>query len=258
MRRLTEAEKRADLLAINKLLDDAKDDLALQVTAAQRTAISKWLAGAPLAIRITRRMLRLIQRLYRSGQGHALAEALAMGVTLERAPVLPAGGLLLPPLPGGPAVPLAPPRLIGTPDGLVPREPVEILRGELSVLGRKVERDGFNLDVGLTLDRAQARQLMRDAAGARNVASQVVSPAFHDGLASVYIPNAERFEGWQYSSALDSKACGPCLDEDGREFGTLQEALAVLPRFGGNPYCHGGNRCRCRLHPITPLRLGAF
>jgi hypothetical protein len=249
VRGLTDAEKRADLLAINKALNDAKSELEVQITSAQRSAISRWLAGGPLTIRLTRRMVRLLMRLYRDGQTHALAEAAAMGVVLENpgAPTAAAAVLVL----SGPA---APP-LLRTPAGLVPQEPLRLLMVELEVLSRKVSSDAVDLALGVKEPRGTFARELRRVAGARRAAANSVAPAFHDGLASVYLANHERFDGWQYSAVLDSNACGPCVDQDGREFLTLADALAVLPTFGGYPFCHGGKRCRCRLHPIRPIRV---
>jgi hypothetical protein len=252
VRALTDAEKRADLLAIHRLLDTAKDDLTLQITAAQRSAISRFMRGAALSLRVTRRMMRLLQRLYMDGQAHAVTEASRMGVSLAVPP-----RRSHPVLAGLATTDVTPPQVFETVEGFVPLRPVEILRVQLDLLGRKMEATTVEVAASLSPARSDFAREMRNAAGARNAASLVVAPAFHDGLASVYAPHHERFDGWQYSAILDSHACGPCVDEDGRLFETLAEAQRVLPWFGGNPRCNGGTRCRCRLFPTQPLRLVA-
>lgn len=232
MRRLTAAEKRSDLLEINRLLNEAKDELELQIRSAQVSAVHRWVRGGPLRVRVTRRMLRLLRRLYAAGQEHAEAEAAKLGVTLERPP---AG------------------RLVATPDGLVPLDAVEALQGELDAFTRTITNRAVDVALGGP-ERAEFVYQLRIRAGARNAASYVTSPAFHEGLASRYIPNAYRFTEWQYSAILDSHACEPCAAQDGRVFATLAAALEVLPLFGSNPACLGRGRCRCRLHPVARRR----
>jgi hypothetical protein len=238
LRRLTKAELRADLVAINDLLNAAKDDLDAQIVAAQRSAISRYLATGVLTIQVTRRMLRLLRRLYVEGQSHAISEAAALGVALQEPRQIPAVALA--------AASAAP--LVRVGNEIVPQRSLRILRVELDAFTRRVSTEA--LEMQLSVNASALRRELAGTPGARNAASLVVSPAFNDGLASVYGPASRAFEGWQYSSALDSRACGPCVDDDGREFETLAEALDVLPAFGPNPSCHGGTRCRCRLHPI--------
>lgn len=45
------------------------------------------------------------------------------------------------------------------------------------------------------------------------------------------------------SELLDNNTCGPCADEDGKEFGTLEAARAEYSS-GGYDNCEGGPRCR--------------
>lgn len=52
------------------------------------------------------------------------------------------------------------------------------------------------------------------------------------------------------SSLLDAQACEPCIDDDGLEFGTLEEAMAWAPA-GGNPSCEGGPSCRCTVVAVA-------
>jgi hypothetical protein len=47
------------------------------------------------------------------------------------------------------------------------------------------------------------------------------------------------------SSMLDANACGPCVDADGQEFTSLEEAEQVYPGGSHNVNCEGGDRCRC-------------
>jgi hypothetical protein len=50
-----------------------------------------------------------------------------------------------------------------------------------------------------------------------------------------------------YASALlDSNVCAPCLEWDGHQFDTLDQAEQQFPT-GGNADCQGGPRCRCTL-----------
>jgi hypothetical protein len=46
------------------------------------------------------------------------------------------------------------------------------------------------------------------------------------------------------SSLLDDAACEPCVERDGEEFDSVEEAEAEFPN-GPNPMCEGMERCRC-------------
>lgn len=46
------------------------------------------------------------------------------------------------------------------------------------------------------------------------------------------------------SELLDSNTCPPCSHVDGRDYPTLEEALADYPGNGGYASCDGGQRCR--------------
>lgn len=48
---------------------------------------------------------------------------------------------------------------------------------------------------------------------------------------------------WYASELLDSNTCDPCAAIDGREYGSLEEAMADYPS-GGFMDCDGGPRCR--------------
>jgi tetratricopeptide (TPR) repeat protein len=86
--------------------------------------------------------------------------------------------------------------------------------------------------------------------GARDIASQMVSQGYAQGLADVYEDHADAFPAFQYSAAGDRATCGVCGPLDGKTYATVGEMYEDLPNFGPNPSCLGGFRCRCRGIPL--------
>lgn len=72
-------------------------------------------------------------------------------------------------------------------------------------------------------------------------AAGATSRATHQGRAHAL--GAIPYRALYASELLDASTCGPCLDADGREYGSLEDAMAEYPG-GGYALCEGGARCR--------------
>jgi hypothetical protein len=77
---------------------------------------------------------------------------------------------------------------------------------------------------------------------ARDVAVGVFGDGINSGRAAV-MAAADVPARYYASEVRDGNTCGPCLEIDGREFGSLAEAEAAYPT-GGYTGCQGGLRCR--------------
>lgn len=78
-------------------------------------------------------------------------------------------------------------------------------------------------------------------AGPREAVAGAVTAAQNEGRRTVLAvaPKAT----YTSSEILDANVCGPCREEDGKTYGTLNEALRAYPA-GGFRECLGGPRCR--------------
>ena len=98
-------------------------------------------------------------------------------------------------------------------------------------------------------DLAAAEDLLRDAFENTSV-KQVVDDArqvTHHAYGEGRVATVERLpepSGVYASELLDRNTCTPCSHVDGKDYGSVAEAMEDYP--AGGPYrdCHGGSRCR--------------
>jgi hypothetical protein len=76
----------------------------------------------------------------------------------------------------------------------------------------------------------------------RDVATGLVGDGINSGRAAV-MATADAPARYYASEVRDQNTCAPCLDLDGHEFASLEEAEAAYPT-GGYTGCLGGLRCR--------------
>lgn len=219
-RKLTAAETHMDVEAIDRLLNEAKGELDQAIRAEQQRYARLVARGHTARMNVTERMLRVLRRLRGDGQRHARAELASMGH------------------------PVRDWRHHATEDELAGR-----LRSRLRHLQVKIEHEALSVDLSTIAASAVERAVLR-VLGGRSIASDLVAPAFTSGLADTFEQHRDLVDRWQYTAVLDGGTCDPCGSHDGEIYETLDEALAVLPDFGGNPDCLGGERCRCRLLPV--------
>lgn len=73
-RKLTAAEKRIDIVAIDRDLKNGKAELHAAIQAEQRRAIEEWTRTGHLILRVTDRMMTALGDLYDAGAEHAAHE----------------------------------------------------------------------------------------------------------------------------------------------------------------------------------------
>lgn len=88
--------------------------------------------------------------------------------------------------------------------------------------------------------------------GARSIAADLVAAAFTSRLAQTFEQHKDLVEAWQDTAVLDAGLGDPCAEHDGEIYTSLDDLFEVLPDFGQNPDCCGGDRCRCRALPVPP------
>jgi hypothetical protein len=225
-RSLTEAERRTDVLTINRLLNRSKDELQAAVEAEQARVARARARGRHAHIRVTARMWRVLDDLFEHGRRHATAE-------LSKLPARV---------------------FVAEPDRLPEDERHARLRrveGALSPrlhrLDRKVSEQAIMLGIGALSQRAIVRALVK-IPGARDAAGRVVSSAFNGGLAHTFeqADASGLVSRWAYSAVLDKTTCDVCQGYDGEEYGSWAAIQEVLPDGGPNGDCLGDGRCRCR------------
>lgn len=216
-RALTRAEEHIDVVAIDEALNDGKDELEQTIEEEKERVIRALVSGRSGRMGVTRPMRAVLEHLHSEGQRHGRDELESMGYDLRDARGFDA---------------------------------VSDLAGDLKpLLGAMTIRIRRALE-DLATDAMIAALLK--IPGARNAAAEVVSRAFISGLAVTYEQHADLIPGWQYTGINDKGHCPRCSAHDGEEYDTLDALFAVLPNFGPNPDCRGGNRCRCRAVPLPP------
>lgn len=102
---------------------------------------------------------------------------------------------------------------------------------------------------GGTVTRAQVDQILQNIKidGSRDQARQAINQASGTGRNDTVdqAPELEPDQIWA-SAILDGNACDDCVDLDGEEFASLEEAREYFPN-GQNINCQGQSRCRCVL-----------
>lgn len=96
-----------------------------------------------------------------------------------------------------------------------------------------------------------AAQVEARVPGAMAAAADLVSSPFDSGLNDVFLETGNLFEGWAYSAVMDKGTCEVCAEMDGTVYIGYEAALEAMPEGGPNPDCDGGDRCRCRLVPLS-------
>lgn len=237
-RRLTAAEQHVDVLAIDELLNTAKDDLDAAIQAEQARLARALAQQRTDGLQVTDRMRRIIRRLREHGATHARRELASMGYSRRFA--APGDKKNPPPVP----IPVGP-----TAPSLDDFEAV--LAARLRRLTVKIERDALGGDISTVAVTAIERAVVK-VLGARSIAADLVAPVFGSGLADTFEQHQNLVDAWQYSAVLDGGLCDPCAAHDGEIYQTLDALMEVLPDFSGNPECLGGDRCRCRAIPVPP------
>lgn len=227
-RRLTAAEQHIDVLAIDALLNRAKDDLERAIKAEQRSLGRQLAQQTGGALNVTGAMLAVLRRLQTAGRSHGARELASMGYTVRR---FAAGDEH----PGPPTI----------------DDFATILAARLRRLTIKIHQEALGGDVSLIAATAIERAVGR-VLGARAIASDLVSPVFVSGLSQTFEQHADLVEAWQYTAVNDGGLCEQCAPHDGETYDTLAALFDVLPGFGPNPDCLGGDRCRCRAVPMPP------
>jgi hypothetical protein len=219
-------EQAIDVLGIDTALNTAKEDLDRAIKAEQKRAIHRVIRTRKhIQLELTQAILAPLERLFRLGRREAYAELQRQGYEPRRAYV---------------AEPQHPELL----------DHVDTVAAGLHGLSIKLERARFNLQVeGDLATGAIARSLLK-IPGARAIAAAAISRAFTTGLQQTFEANQDLVRGWEYTAVNDIGTCDACGPLDGTEYATLDELFTVLPGFGPNPFCLGGDRCRCRAIPI--------
>jgi hypothetical protein len=223
-RQLTAAETHIRIEQIDALLNRAKDLLDAEIKRAQANMAAAIARGEIGRLDRTPRMLSLLRHLREHGAAHAANELASMGYPVRTRTA----------------------RRLQAPDE---DELAARLRVRLGELQTKIQREAVGLDLSELAADAIERALVA-VLGARSIAADLVAPAFTAGLAQTFEQHADLVEQWQYTAVLDAGLCGPCAELDGAIFDTLEALFEVLPDFGGNPDCDGGDRCRCRAVPV--------
>ena len=226
-RPLRQAEQAIDVLGLDAALNQAKTDLEAAVQAEQKRAVNQVVRHhGRLELTVTRAILEPLERLYRLGRDEAYLELQRLGYQPRRAYAAEPHYTPLDPLA----------ELVAT-----------FLRG----LSLRIAREHLEIDTGDVATNAIARALLQ-VPGARNIASQAISSALTAGLAQTFEANQDLVSGWEYTSVLDGGTCPSCSELDGTSYPSWDAIQEVLPNGGPNPYCDGGNRCRCRPVPLGP------
>jgi hypothetical protein len=226
-RPLRPAEKVRDWIKIGGTLDQAKDDLAEAIRIEQRRAVRRAiLRSGEVVLSLTAAMTAPLAFLKAFGAREARAELRRAGYDVS------ARALVARPIPG-------------------PEGPTEYVRAELAALSVKIERERVVLEASGAAQEAVIGALYK-VAGARGIASKVVTTAMNQGFASTFADFRDVVSGWERTGAGDADMCDVCASEDGAQFDTWEEAMDSLPEGGPDPDCAGGGACRCELVPLGP------
>lgn len=222
------AEQAMDVLGIDEALNTAKEELDLAVKAEQKRAVTRAISThRRVELDLTGRMLEPLEKLFRLGRREAYAELERLGYeNLTR---------------------------VYAADPQHPELDEHAGLLEVALRGLAIKIENRRVEVGLTgaADDAIARALLK-VPGARSIAAAAISKALTAGLSATFTANAGLVPCWEYTAALDAGSCEICAPLDGTEYTTLDELFDVLPGFGPNPLCLGGDRCRCRAIPCGP------
>jgi hypothetical protein len=226
-RKLTAAEHHVAVEQIDQLLNHAKDDLEAAIRSEQARLARQLAVHGNGALQVTVRMRQILRRLQQSGRNHGQRELHSMGYQIRRHAAGDTPG----------------PGSAGDFD--------DTLQARLRKLTVKINEDALGGDITTVAVTAIERAVIK-VLGARSIAADLVSPVFISGLAQTFEQHADAVEAWQYTGVLDQGQCDPCASQEGEIFATLAALFAVLPAFGPNPDCLGGDRCRCRAVPVPP------
>lgn len=228
-RPLRRNEQHVDVFGLTAALDLAKDDIDRAIRAEQARAVRRGLRDSTrIRLRITRPMLAPLERLYRHGKREAAAELRRAGYPVGRR------------------------YNTGDAAGEIPElaaleEKINRLVGALSI---RVESQRVTLNLAGAVQDAIATALLR-LPGGRSIAAGAVSTALFNGMGATFEEHADLVAQWEYSSVLDGGTCDVCAPLDGTVYDSLHALFEVLPNFGPNPDCEGGDRCRCRAVPAA-------
>jgi hypothetical protein len=128
---------------------------------------------------------------------------------------------------------------------------VATLRARLNSLTIKIEHEALGADLS-TLATGAIERAVGKVLGARSIAADLVAPTFASGLQQTFEQHLDLVDAWQYTAVNDAGSCDECAPLDGEVYDTLDALFEVLPDFGPNPDCLGGDRCRCRAVPMPP------
>jgi hypothetical protein len=229
-RQLTAAEQHIDVLAIDELLNGAKDQLEQAILDEQRRYARAKARGRAARMEVTDAMRRVISNLREAGRTHGAQELRSMGY------------------------PVAPPtRRYAAGDDLE-----ATLRARLATLTVKIEHQALGADISTVAATAVERAAMR-ILGGRGIAADLVSPAFIGGLAQTFEQHADIVERWQYTAVNDAGLCSLCAPHDGAIYDTLEALFAVLT--GDDDYERKLAQLRLfvdDLRPFWPLLVPVF
>lgn len=224
-RKLRHTERVVDVFKLTAVLERAKADLTQAIKAEQRRAVRRVVIGGGRKVKIamTPAMREPLERLRKIGEREARAELRRAGYKI------PSRSMVAAPIPG-------------------PEGSDEYVRSELGPFSVKLDAQRVTLTTG---GAAQAAVLdaLYAVAGAKGIASHVVSTALNEGMSATFADVADLVSGWEYSAVLDGGTCGECEALDGEVFATWEEIENLCP----NPDCEGGGNCRCEPVPVGPV-----
>lgn len=228
-RPLRPAERKVDILKLDRALNQAKNDLERAIRIEMHRATLAWARRTigTLHLMLTPAMRKPLGRLYELGVTEAKAELdrLALPIRAHRRAPRPTPGV----------------------KGLA--EVIDTVEAGLPAIAVRIEQDLVRADLSSAAAAAIARALLA-IPGARDIASQVVSTALYSGMGATFEEHEDLVAGWEWSSVLDSGTCDPCEQGDGTQYATWSEAQQDLPNGGPAVVCDGEGRCRCRLVPL--------
>jgi hypothetical protein len=227
-RPLRHAEQAMDVLGLDEALNNEKEELDLAIRAEQKYAVHRAVQRQrKIKLQLTHRMLQPLEQLFRLGRQEARAELARLGY------------------------PVIHRQLVAQPQHPELDQHAETLKVALAGLSVKLERNRAEVDLADVSQDAIVRALLK-VPGARSIAAAAISKALTAGLSATFTANADLVPCWEYTAVLDAGSCEICAPLDGTEYHSIDELFDVLPGFGPNPLCLGGDRCRCRAIPCGP------
>lgn len=221
-RKLTEAERRIDVLGIARALDHGKARLREEIEREKRQVIREHVAGRYTpGLRMTASMVVALNDLYRAGVREALAELRAAGIDPRRSYAADVPSL-------------------DTAKGILQTR----LGGISARATREAGEVALRYDVAEIGQTSMTRYIDRLVPGALDAASRLVSVAYSAGREDIFSLNSQLVGAWQQSAVMDAGTCGPCDEADGTVYDSWEEC-PPMPY----PPCDGDTRCRCTLIP---------